>query len=126
LDTFSTHRTNQNYYTGRNFGSIDIAWDGGIDSEGTHTINNTVSHLQVNVHDVHGNIVLSTGRHPLSYFGSRMTNQQLRNVVGVSDGHLIPYVKKFTIMIILILVNRYFRRAKNTSVTVSCEKKKKI
>ena len=123
METFPFHRYQQikNYYTGRNFGSIDITWG---DSDSDHTDDdNTVSHLQVNIHDIHGNVVLSTGRHPLSFFGSRMTNQQLRNVVGVSDGHLIPHVKNVVVIIILMYFWRYTRRAKAASFDV---KKKKI
>mmetsp|Transcript_20129 Transcript_20129/g.30202 ORF Transcript_20129/g.30202 Transcript_20129/m.30202 type:complete len:267 (-) Transcript_20129:44-844(-) len=121
LETFPNHRHEsiKNYYTGRNFGSIEIQWgdndeqqhddkDKKIDpAKGGGEDSMRMSKddmMEINVHNVHGEKVLSTGLHPLCMFGSHMTEEQLENVIGVDDGHLIPYLKKFVAAVLLFVL----------------------
>ena len=125
LEKFPHHRhdTIKNYYTGRNFGSIQIQWGSGDDT------NSSEAQMQINVHNVNGDQVLTTGFHPLSYYGSQMTESQLMNIDGVSDGHLIPYVKKTAMMtfVFLFTMRLLLRRALNkTSRRSRREKKMKL
>ena len=127
LESFPNHRdvSKNNYYTGRNWGSIQIEWGENAQNDMN---NKNESKMQINVHDVNGKQVLTTGLYPLSTFASHMTEEQLRNVVGISDGHLIPYVKK--ILIILFLIFMIYRRSRKalarTSKKVFSDKKKMV
>lgn len=127
LEKFPHHRheTIKNYYTGRNFGSIQIQWGDDDDDIDVNKINREVQ-MQINVHNINGDQVLTTGFHRLSYYGSRMTESQLRNIDGVSDGHLIPYVKKIAMMtfVFLFTMRLLLRRAFNKTSTTSRRKKK--
>ena len=107
----------KNYYTGRNFGSIDVTW--GDDSD---FVSASVPHLQINVHDDHGEIVLTTGSQPLSFFASQMTNEQLENVIGVFDGHLIPYFL-LTVGLVLLVMPIIIFRIKRRDLICTKEKK---
>ncbi len=103
LETFPNHRHGsvQNFYTGRNFGSIEIQWNE-HDETTRKGKGGDMNMMEISVHNVDGEKVLSTGSLPLCTFGSHMTEEQLESIVGVADGHLIPYLKKLTAVAILL------------------------
>ena len=122
LDTFSFHRykkgRNKGYFTGRNFGSIEIDW---CDS----TENHDRPSMKVNVHDHLGNLVLTTGSQTLLQYSGDMSDTEIKNIPNCIDGHLIPILSKAVgvfLWIVLILMYRTCCRKNNTSVHV----KKKI
>ena len=130
LETFSDHRYtrgpgDKGYFTGRNFGTIEIDWGGKITSDSTE--NDAVpSSMKVNVHDHWGNIVLSTGSHSLSQYSSRMSEMAIQNIPNCIDGHLIPFLSKslgVIIWIVLIQIYRMYCR-EDSKYTVQGAKKK--
>jgi hypothetical protein len=84
--------------------------------------------MQINIHNDSGEHVLTTGLQPFASFTSRMTDEQLENIVGVSDGHLITYVKKCVIAFVILfflrlLQKRIIYRRSKTSTPVMLVKK---
>lgn len=87
LNAYAAHRSSGGnardvdsppYYTGRNFGSIDIDWS-------TRT-------FRVSVHDESGDLVLSTVRK--MDVASNMSEEDVRNVSKCIDGHMWPYIRR--------------------------------
>jgi hypothetical protein len=70
--------------------------------------------MEINVHNVNGGKVLSTGLQPLSTFSSYMTEEQIQNIISVSDGHLIPYMKKCTIILLFTLLIFQWNRRRHS------------
>lgn len=132
LDTFSSHRyktgqVDKGYFTGRNFGSIDIDW--GKTNMGHSTENQNIPSMKVNVHDHWGNLVLSTGSHPLFQYSSHMSEKEIGNIPSCMDGHLIPILSKafgIFIWIVLILIYRMCCRKSEVVVQTSVHVKKKV
>jgi alkaline phosphatase D len=114
LDTFSAHRPEESanvvsdvefYYTGVNFGSIDIDW--------------ASKTFQVRVHDVEGNVVLSTKTCDMAAIAN-MTEKEIHQVPKCMDGHLLPLFRRtiefltgVTIMLFIFFLIRKSRRDKN-------------
>mmetsp|Transcript_23012 Transcript_23012/g.26661 ORF Transcript_23012/g.26661 Transcript_23012/m.26661 type:complete len:191 (-) Transcript_23012:54-626(-) len=128
LDNFPNHRYNtmdnkevgknndaaNNYYTGRNFGSIEIRWAKNLEKHRYSITDNksnfenvlTHSYMKVNVLDVDGKQVLTTGLHPFSTYNSQLTEKQLRKIDGTSDGHLIPFfIGSFALLLLCFLLS---------------------
>jgi alkaline phosphatase D len=91
LNTFTAHRMGggdkpDQYYTGRNFGTMELDWE--------------QHHVKVNVHDASsGRTVLTTGWKPMTR--RRRTDVQLKRIPAVMDGHLM---KRFQWSLIAIWV----------------------
>ena len=120
-----------NYFTGRNFGSIEIKWDDDNNSNGTSQKGNKnqkdIAHMRIDIHNMNGEQVLTTGSYPLTSFSSHMTNEQLRNILEVSDGHLIPYFGKcMVILLIIIFIYRFRSRGSKKITPTTDENKKKV
>lgn len=88
-----TYASDVNFFTKRNFGSIQIDWDDKVDPVGSAT---------VNVHDHHGNIVLSTGAISLSSSTS-LSEEDILNIAQCDDGHLVPLVKRVVLLLVSIV-----------------------
>ena len=140
LDAFSSHRyisTNGSsststemeknalgYFTGRNFGSIEIDWgDQGEDnrSRSTEDSHNMISisrtpSMKVNVHNHEGAVVLTAGSHPFEKYSSHMSDVELKAIPNCINGHLIPILSKFFGIItwigIILIWRRYTRQSK--------------
>lgn len=131
LNMFSDHRyrynaagelrreTNDdvNYFTNRNFGSIEFNWKDENDPIGT---------FEVKIHDQHGKVVLSTGKSFLSASTS-LKGDDIDNIATCDDGHLIPLGKKlfFLVSSILIFCGLYVVKRRKSNVD-TCAKKTKL
>jgi len=100
------------FYTGRNYGTIDIAW---AEDESTRNIGT----VKVNVHSDTRHIVLSTGA---IYIGKRGTtarnhlkNDELSRVRGCVDGHLRPVSEKMLLVIVILCFSWIVRRRNDRS-----------
>jgi alkaline phosphatase D len=87
LTTFTAHRMGaaDQYYIGRNFGTMEMDWE--------------LHQVKVNVHDALGITVLTTGWKPMRR--ERRSDVQLTLVPAVMDGHL---VKRFQLWLIAVLI----------------------
>jgi len=130
LNTFSKHRyheytpsysyennnnVSQNYYTGRNFGSINIDW---AEQEGPDTEEPTK--MKVNIHNEFGDTILTTGSLPLSTYASRMSDQQLDNIPKCNDGHLLPLAGCFLALICVIFIISQVRKNFKMKTKLGC------
>jgi alkaline phosphatase D len=97
LDAYAAHRASGGnardvdsapYYTGRNFGSIDIDW-----STGT---------FRVRVHDASGDVVLSTVRK--IGVASTLSEDDVRGVSTCIDGHMLPYIGRVATFLSAVIV----------------------
>jgi len=110
LKTWPEHRYQKriknNYYIGKNFGSIEIDWADkkDIDSGGGETT------MKINVHDVLGKTVLTTGSLPLPAFESHFTPKMISMARGPVDGHMLPTVIRIWGAIFLIVVGVGLRK----------------
>ena len=132
LEKFPHHRYQKvtNYFTGKNFGSIEIKWDdNGTSGDGTSRNDDKnqkdLAHMQIDIHNMNGEQVLTTGSYPLSSYSSHMTNEQLRNIVGVSDGHFIPYIRKYMAILFIVIFIYRCRRQGSSRIVLKTDKKKK-
>ena len=113
LDTFSAHHPEkgdnfmdvESYYTGKNFGSIDIDW-----------MSKT---FHVRVHDVTGNVVLSTRTCDMTAVAN-MTEKEIVEVLKCIDGHLLPLLRKtieflsgMTVMLVIVYLIRRTKKIKS-------------
>ena len=87
------------FYTGRNYGTIAITWaedDSQLDA----------GSVTVNVHNIAGRVVLSTGAMAIGTLGTmgtkRLTNDELSRVRGCIDGHLRPLFEKLVLVVMLL------------------------
>lgn len=108
----------QNYYTGRNFGSINIDW-----GEGGNAIPHLGSKMKVNIHNEHGEIVLSTASQPLSSYGSTMSDQQLDAIPKCNDGHLLPIAGGVITLVSMIAVIYAFCKNFRMRTNIGCKEK---
>jgi hypothetical protein len=97
-------RSKNNYYIGKNFGSIEIDWDDQDDGDGGE---NT---MKINVHDVLGKPVLTTGSLPLPAFESHFTPKMITMARGPVDGHILPLAIRICGAIFLITVGVGLRK----------------
>lgn len=108
LKKWSRHRFRngyeKNYFTGKNFGSIDIAW------EDSNNVSNTESKMRISVHDEFGKPVISTGFLPLWAFESHFAQDQIPNVLGPVDGHMIPLLIRILFALFLLVTSLFLRR----------------
>jgi alkaline phosphatase D len=108
LDKFPKHRyegktvSGENYYTGKNFGSIHIDW-GQADKSDDDT-------MTINVHDNLGNVVLSTGVLPLTKYSSHLSDAQIPSILSPIDGHLIPFMARATFGLVVLVSSLLIRR----------------
>eukprot|EP00559_Dactyliosolen_fragilissimus_P007923 CAMPEP_0184868884 /NCGR_PEP_ID=MMETSP0580-20130426/32056_1 /TAXON_ID=1118495 /ORGANISM="Dactyliosolen fragilissimus" /LENGTH=376 /DNA_ID=CAMNT_0027370043 /DNA_START=350 /DNA_END=1477 /DNA_ORIENTATION=- len=101
LNRFHLHRFNDHsdtnkkyYYTGRNFGSININWgDAKLNSnsvEGDINLDDSTT-IEVRLHDSHGYPVMTTGKQYTSSYSDKFSFESLEDVPGCIDGHLEPW-----------------------------------
>ena len=87
------------FYTGRNYGTIDIAWAGDDSTQNIGTV-------KVNVHNDTRHIVLSTGAIYIGKRGTKvtnhLTNDELSRVRGCVDGHLRPVTEKMLLIAVIL------------------------
>ena len=106
IEKFPSHRFHNgmksSYYTGKNFGSIEIDW-AEPDKESDRK-------MKINIHNQLGDIVLSTGSLPFSAYESHMSSRQVRNIRGPVDGGLNPLIIRGAFGIFLILTSLTLRK----------------
>mmetsp|Transcript_12103 Transcript_12103/g.22651 ORF Transcript_12103/g.22651 Transcript_12103/m.22651 type:complete len:478 (+) Transcript_12103:66-1499(+) len=109
LNKWSKHRYRngyeRNYFTGKNFGSIDIHWDG---KDGTTT--SSSSEMKITIHNNVGKPILGTGSLPLWAYESHFTSEQIANVLGPVDGHMIPLLIRILFALLLLGTSLFLRR----------------
>lgn len=107
LKKWSDHRfRNQmetNFYTGKNFGSIEINWANESD-EGAE------SEMKINVHDALGRPVLTTGSLPITSYESHFDARQIREIPHPIDGHLVEPAARLFSALFLILVSLFLKK----------------
>ena len=91
------------FYTGRNYGTMDIEWSTGGESEVGKSNAKTIT---VKIHDESGATVLSTGAIKLGGASTNtsskaLTSDELSRVKGCVDGHLRSFVEKIMLAIVI-------------------------
>jgi hypothetical protein len=122
LNKWSRHRYRngyeRNYVLGKNFGSIDIQWaDPDIDATTatattttTTTTTTAQSEMKISVHDNVGKPVISTGYLPLWAYESHFSQEQIANILGPVDGHMIPLLIRTLFALFLLVLSLFLRR----------------
>jgi alkaline phosphatase D len=97
LRTYSSHRYHlgdvgtgdENFFLEQNFGTLTIDWGDVNDSNNSATRPATLS---VDVHNVAGRVVLSTGKLPFSAYRSNLSDYDIHQLPNPVNGCLLPYV----------------------------------
>ena len=90
----------QYFYSGRNFGTIDIKWAPKDNEEGK----SDATTVLVNIHDKAGFVVLSTGPMNIDWRlanSAALSARKLSLVKGCVDGHLRPFAEKMILSILI-------------------------
>jgi alkaline phosphatase D len=115
LRSYSSHRysfyshgngsDDQNFYLNQNFGTLTIDWDGNGDKNNENHRHKEAmpSTLRVDIHDITGQVVLSTGTLPFSSLRSNISDQDIHQLPNPVNGCLCP-VFNVTCLVILTIV----------------------
>jgi alkaline phosphatase D len=104
LETFDAHRheSQDNFFIGKNYGTVEIDWE--------------KQSFEVLVHDDGGTVVLRTGSMPFQR--DLLTEQEMEGIPGVNDGHLIPKFQKLLLVVnalIVLLIAWLFQKRRQRS-----------
>jgi len=124
LDIFSSHRykatnnknNNKNrtrmnhtsfYFLGRNYGSIQIHG-----SSSTNPQDDDELQLQINIHNHHGDVILTSMPQPLSFYSFNMTDQELYDIAySCLNGHVLnrilqgmSYLHNISVLLVVVFM----------------------
>lgn len=117
LRTYSSHRYSfhshgngsdgQNFYLHQNFGTLTIDWDGNGDKNHENRGHKeAMPTLRVDIHDITGQVVLSTGTLPFSSFRSNISDQDIHQLPNPVNGCLCPVFNVTCVAILTIVFIR--------------------